>query len=109
MPALPAGSHQPPPPLPPAPYPHPPSAPPAAPTPVTDRMVETVMTSTILDLEEHLIPAQGEDDILYVYVGDIVVTHDIRRTLEVFDGDVGEAVTSICRFVVDGIVGDQAR
>jgi hypothetical protein len=72
-------------------------------------MVKTVMTSTILDLEEHLIPAQGAGDVLYVYVGDIVVTHDIRRTLEVFEGNVDEAVSNICTFVVDGIIGDRSR
>lgn len=73
--------------------------------PITDRMVETVTALTILELEEHLIPAQGVEDILYVYTDGIVVTHDIRRTLEVFDGDMGEAIDSIHSFIVDGIVG----
>jgi hypothetical protein len=68
-------------------------------------MVETVTALTIIELEEHDIPAQGTDDILYVYTDGVVVTHDIRRTLEVFDGDVGEAIDSIRSFILDGILG----
>lgn len=63
------------------------------------------MTLTILELEEHLIPAQGEDDLLYIYLEDIVVTHDMRRTLDVFEGDVAEAVVNIRTFILDGILG----
>lgn len=76
---------------------------------ITDRMVERVMMLTILELEEHLIPSQGAGDVLYVHAGDIVVTHDIRRTLEVFDGDMVEAIDSIRTFVVEGIIGAPRR
>lgn len=85
-----------------------PKTPPFASTkrdPITERMVQSLMTLTILELEEHLVPAQGVDDILYVYVGDVVVTHDIRRTLKVFNGDICEAVDSIRNFIVEGIMG----
>ena len=81
----------------------------AAPTkrPITDRMVETVLIQAILQLEEDLIPAQGAGDVLYVYASDNEITHDVRRTLEIFGGDINEAVENICAFVVDGIVGDE--
>jgi hypothetical protein len=74
--------------------------------PITERMVQTLMTLTIIELEEHSVPAQGADDILYVYVGNVVVTHDIRRTLRVFNGDICEAVDSIRNFIVEGIIGE---
>jgi len=66
------------------------------------------MTLTIIELEEQLIPSQGEGDHLYVYLGDVVVQHDMRRTLEVFDGDVAEAVENIRGFILNGILGDAA-
>lgn len=74
-------------------------------TPVTDRLVASTLTWTTLELEEYLIPSQGTGDVLYVYAGDAVVTHDIRRTLEVFEGDADEAVNNICSFVLEGILG----
>lgn len=72
-------------------------------TPVTDRMVETVMILTILRLEEVLIPAQGAGDVLTVYVQDSEITHNVRRTLEVFNGDIDEAVDNLCAFVIDEV------
>lgn len=110
MPALPVHTHLPLSPSHPPPHEFASAAPAATPPPtrrdpIPERMVQSVMTLTILELEEHLIPAQGAEDILYVYAGDIVVTHDIRRTLEVFDGDAAEAVASICTFVLEGIIG----
>jgi len=74
-------------------------------TPITDRLVASTLTWTMLDLEERLIPSQGVGDILYVYAGDTVVTHDIRRTLKVFEGDAEEAITNIRTFVLEGILG----
>lgn len=78
-------------------------------TPITDRMVERVMTLTVLALEEACIPAQGAGDLLFVYATGSEITHNVRRTLEVFDGDVNEAITNICAFVIDGVVGDLPR
>lgn len=72
---------------------------------ITDRLVASTLTWTMLDLEERLIPSQGAGDILYVYAGDTVVTHDIRRTLKVFEGDVEEAIENIRAFVTEGILG----
>ena len=71
---------------------------------VTERMVETVMILTILRLEEELIPAQGVGDTLYVYASDTEIAHDVRRTLEIFDGDMDEAINNICTFVIDGVL-----
>lgn len=73
---------------------------------VTERMVDTVMTLTIVALEEELIPAQGAGDTLYVYGTTSEITHDVRRTLRIFDGDVNEAIESICTFVTEGVLGD---
>ncbi|MEP0545321.1 MAG: hypothetical protein ABJF88_00150 [Rhodothermales bacterium] len=78
-------------------------------TPITDRMVQAVMVLTIVELEQDLIPAQGAGNILYVYAQDHEITHDVRRTLEVFDGDMNEAIDSIRTFVIDGIIGDPPR
>ena len=64
------------------------------------------MVLTIVELETDLIPAQGAGNILYVYAQDHEITHDVRRTLEVFDGDMNEAIDSIRTFVIDGIIGD---
>lgn len=76
---------------------------------ITDRMVQTVMVLTIVELEEDHIPAQGAGNILYVYAQDHEITHDVRRTLKVFDGDMNEAIDSIRAFVIDGILGDSSR
>ena len=76
---------------------------------ITDRMVDTVMTSLVLTLEERLIPAQGVGDTLHIYTRDSDITHDVRRTLEVFEGDMNQAIESIHQFVIDGILGDVPR
>ena len=67
------------------------------------------MVLTIVELETDLIPAQGAGNILYVYARDHEITHDVRRTLEVFDGDMNEAIDSIRTFVIEGIIGDAPR
>ena len=75
---------------------------------ISTQAIQRLMTLTIIELEEQLIPSQGEGDHLYVYLGDVVVQHDMRRTLEVFDGDVAEAVENIRGFILNGILGDAA-
>jgi hypothetical protein len=72
-------------------------------------MVQAVMALTIVELEQDGIPAQGAGNILYVYAQDHEITHDVRRTLHVFDGDMNEAIDSIRSFVIDGIIGDPPR
>lgn len=76
---------------------------------ITDRMVRSVMALTIVELEEDLIPAQGAGDILHVHDQDQEITHDVRRTLEVFDGDMNEAIDSIRTFVTEGLIDDASR
>ena len=71
---------------------------------VTDRMVETVMTLTIVALEEEGVPAHGAGPTLYVYARDSEIAHNVRRTLEIFDGDMNEAIESIRTFVMDGVL-----
>ena len=73
---------------------------------VTDRMVESVMALTIVALEQQHVPAQGEGNILHVYAEDHEITHDVRRALVVFEGDMHEAIESILAFVTEGIMGD---
>jgi TusA-related sulfurtransferase len=58
-----------------------------------------------VELEEYQIPSQGAGDVLYVYTDDVIVTHDIRRTLKVFEGDAEESIVNIRSFVLEGILG----